>query len=382
VTADTSELARSTGEVSEGFEDVRREFDRLVNEVRGFSGQLNAYWRGHKVVDLVAGQDSARRSLAGVCSVSKGVSALAISLLVQAGSLDLDRRVADYWPEFFAASKESITVRELLTHEAGLLGTIEGLTLSEYCHSELAAAKLAASPTCWRCGSMFGYHGLTIGVFMEELTRRIDGRSLQQLYADDIRIPYGIDFYLGVPAHDERRVRPILPPLDEENTSATPHDGLDVFGMGIGIKGGGTKDKPEYLTNDPDVRRAGPATFGGVGSAEGLARLYAASITSIDGKEPFLLPSTVAKMSQEQVWGLDRVLNVQMCFGIVFMKAQPRMEFASYRGFGHDGAGGALGYADPQYELGFGYIPQRMSPSDDFVRLSQAVRQAITVLTG
>ena len=98
---------------------------------------------------------------------------------------------------------------------------------------------------------------------------------------------------------------------------------------------------------------------GGVGSAEGLARLYAAATTGIDGTGAFLSPQTLDLMSQEQVWGLDRSSGLDNAFAVVFMKPHPSRDFGSHRAFGHEGANAALGFADPAYGLGYGYVPRR-----------------------
>jgi CubicO group peptidase (beta-lactamase class C family) len=111
-------------------------------------------------------------------------------------------------------------------------------------------------------------------------------------------------------------------------------------------------------TNNPLVRRGGPAAIGGVGSARGLARLYAAALGHVGA--PVAARSTFDAMSQQQSWGIDRTLNVMNCFGIVFMTPRPRMPFGSVHAFGHDGAGGALAFADPDTELAFGYVPVPM----------------------
>jgi CubicO group peptidase (beta-lactamase class C family) len=124
--------------------------------------------------------------------------------------------------------------------------------------------------------------------------------------------------------------------------------------------------------------------LGGVGSALGLAQVYAAS-TGLTGHQ-ILDDTTIATMSQQQAWGLDRVLDQQSCFGTVFMKPQPRMEFGSYQAFGHDGFGGAIGFADPMYHMSFGYIPASLSspPGADrrAIELSHLVRRCIRHATG
>jgi CubicO group peptidase (beta-lactamase class C family) len=371
--------------VREGFEPVRDLFEALLREDPQHSAGLCAYWRGEKVLDLLGGPGAAEDAVSPVFSVSKGVSALTLSLLVQEGDLDLDRLVLDYWPEFAAGGKDRVTVRELLTHQVGLLGTEEGLTVGELCDSELAAEKLARSTPSWRPGTALGYHGLTMGVFMEELARRLTGSTLQRLFAERIRDPYGVSFFLGLPEAEDYRFREVLPAKEDEHSAPDPQRELgdDLLSSALVVRDGDEliEAATPAFANRPDVRRAGLSAAGGVGSAEGLARAYAAALTGVEGLAPFLHPKTVSTMSQQQVWGHDRVLDVDMCFGVVFMKAQPRMPFASQTGFGHDGACGALGFADPEYDLGFGYLPRTMFHSSErFVRLSVEVRSAIKTI--
>jgi CubicO group peptidase (beta-lactamase class C family) len=373
------------GAVREGFEPVRDLFETFLREDPEHSAGLCAYWRGEKVLDLLGGPGATEDAVSPVFSASKGVSALTLSLLVQDGNLDLDRLVVDYWPQFAAGGKDRVTVRELLTHRVGLLGTEDGLTVRELCDSELAAEKLAWSTPSWRPGTAVGYHALTMGVFMEELVRRVAGTTLQRLFAERVRDPYGVPFFLGLPEAEDHRFREVLPAKEDEQNEldAQGELGDDLLSSAMVVRDGDEliQCATPAFANRADVRRAGLASVGGVGSAEGLARAYAAALTGVEGLAPFLNPKTVTTMSQQQVWDYDRVLDVYMCFGVVFMKAQPRMPFASHRGFGHDGACGALGFADPEYDLGFGYLPRTMFHSNErFVRLSQEVRSAIKAI--
>jgi CubicO group peptidase (beta-lactamase class C family) len=372
----------ASGRANEGFEPVRELFEAFLQKDPRYSAGLCAYWRGEKVLDLLGGPGAVKGAVGPVFSVSKGVSALTLSLLVQERDLDLDRLVVDYWPEFGAEGKELVTVRELLTHRVGLLSTENGLTVHEFCNSELAAEKLAASEPCWRPGTAVGYHALTMGVFMEELVRRLTGTTLQSLFAERLRDPYDISFYLGLPEAEDDRFQEMLPAETDEQGDIVSRGDLsdDLASRAVLVRDGDNRfnGATPAFANRSDVRRAGLAAVGGVGSAEGLARTDAAALTGVEGLPPLLSPKTVRTMAQQQVWAHDRVLDLDMCFGVVFMKAQPRMPFASYRGFGHDGAGGALGFADPEYDLGFGYIPGRMCySSEQFVGLSLAVREAI-----
>jgi CubicO group peptidase (beta-lactamase class C family) len=376
---------QSTGRVEPGFEEVRVALDAMLLSDPQFSGQVAAVWRGRSVVDLAGGPDLALDSVTGVFSVSKGVAATVIGLLLDRGQLDLDVRVADYWPEFAAAGKQEVTVRTLLSHRAGVFGSPDGFSPEELADSRLAAAKLAASPPLWHPGSAHGYHALSIGILMEELVRRITGRTLQQIYEAEVRAPRDIDFYLGLPEEQEARFREVLavPPtpsqLAELLANANAPDNLQALAFNAFL-GEFPPAAGAMGPNSREMREAGFASIDGIGSARGLARVYAA-ILGDDEHSPLISRETITEMSREHSFGLDRVLGMPMCFGVVFMKPLPRMEFGSFAAFGHDGAGGALAFADPTYDLGFGYIPMPMQfpggADPKGVRLSQLVRECI-----
>lgn len=347
---------------------MRERFDGLLSADPSYSAQLAAYVDGELVIDLVGGAGLEQDSLTGVFSVSKGVSALVLGMLVEQGELDLDRRVAAYWPAFAAQGKDRVTVRQMLSHQAGLVGLPGGLSQQDLVESSAAAERLAAARPEWFPGSAFGYHGLTLGTLTEELVRRVAGEPLQALYEREIRSPRGLDFYLGLPAGQEHRYLPVEPAAAEAAALGDDREvpqpvGDSLFDFMNSVEGtSGSLVASAASPNEPAIRAAGPAAVGGVGTARGLAAVFAATVSSLEGRSPLLSPEVVERMAQQQVWGRDRVLDTEMCFAVVFMKPQPRMEFGSHRAFGHDGAGGALGFADPTWRLGFGYIPQPMQP--------------------
>lgn len=366
--------ASSRGIVAEAFAPVRELFDSMLHADPGYSAQLAVYRNGSKVVDLVGGPDSAADSMTGVFSVSKGVAALAFSLLVQDGLIDVDATVATYWPDFAQQGKGSVTVRQLLSHQGGLVGVQGGFAMEDYNDLDAVAARLAAMAPLWRPGSgTFGYHALTMGVFLEKLCLCVTGQRLQDVYEERIRAPYAADMYLGLPESLEPRFRPV-------RYADEPFMGFMDPGSIAGISGNVQAGNLLDLPNLRSVRAAGSCSGAGVGSADGLARVYAGAITGIGDLPPYLRPETVAIMGQEQIWGLDRVFCDTGAFAVTFMKAHPRMDFGSVEAFGHDGANASLGYADPLYGIGFGYVPawnEEGGTAGRSMQLSAAVRKAI-----
>ncbi len=349
------------GHADDLFRPVAELFRRYLDAEPAYSAQLAIRHRGRLVVDLAGGPALTRDSVTGVYSVSKGAAALVIAALVDRGLLDLDGRVAEYWPEFGAFGKGDITVGDLLAHRAGLAAVTGGdFALDELLeHSDRGAARLAAQRPLWTPGSAFGYHALTIGLLMEELVRRVTGSTLQEEFERRIRGPRDAQFHLGLPASLDHLYVPLAPPVlsaeqEREVAARPPADALaeTVFS---------NVDAPDDYSdvgmspNNPRVRRAGPSAIGGVGSARGLARLYADAVP--DAESPIASAEVFEAMATQRSWGHDRVLDVTNCFGAVFLLPQPRMPFGGLGAFGHDGAAGALAFADPSTGIAFGYIP-------------------------
>ena len=371
------------GAVSAGFEPVRDQFEAYLSADPAYSAQLSVYHRGEPVVDLAGGPHLAADSLTGLFSASKGIAAIAFATLIDEGRIVLDRPVAAYWPEFAAAGKETVPVRQLLSHTVGLLGVPGGFRDEEVLSSGAAAARLAALPPVWRPGVAVGYHGLTMGIFMEELTRRVTGGSLQELYESRIRLPRDLDVYLGLPEAEEKRFVPVRPLVDGAGQAAElaaggpAPDGL--AGLAFNNVNNPVPLDQIYLSpNTRAVRAAGPAALGAIGSARGVARAYAAALGHVGA--PVLSAAGITAISQLQAWGTDRILNKPASFAVVFETPAPGFEFGSYQAFGHSGASGAIGLADPLYDMALGYVPNPMqhpAGTEKAVRLSLLARQAI-----
>lgn len=366
-------MRTSRGTALPEFSAVQELFESFLAEDPDYSAQVAVYHHGRRVAHLDGGPHITGNSITGAYSCSKGIAGMVIALLVQDGALDLDLPMAHYWPEFAQQGKGRILVREALSHQAGVLGVPGGIPL-EHIHTAEAAAMLAAVTPLWRPGGTFGYHALTIGIMMEELCRRTTGLSLQRTYDDLLRAPYGLDFFLGLPEDQEPRYRDVLYTAADQWVDPLSVEGLNSNSAVCSVM---------ELPNRRGVRAGGMSAAGGVGSADGLARAYAAVTTGLDEPsgllEPALDASTISMMTQEQVWGLDRTSGLDNAFAVVFMKPHPSRNFGSHLAFGHEGANAALGFADPAYGLSFGYIPQRAEEGRTPGRahlLAAAVRRA------
>jgi CubicO group peptidase (beta-lactamase class C family) len=338
--------------------------DRLADVVAALEGhlagdpdlsfQVAAFHHGAPVLDAWGGPHLSEDSVTVPYSVTKNTIGLSIGLLVERGELDLDERVTHYWPEFAAKGKDRVTVRQLLSHQAGLPQATPALTADELLDHHAAADRLAASRPFWQPGSAFGYHALTIGNLGDELVYRVTGRTLHDFYEQEIRSPHGIDFFLGLPAAEEDRLVPLLSmvrPVSDTSTPTFSALGPVVFA---------SRNSDIDLAGDPVSWRYGHPGTSGTGSARGLATLFAAAVTGVDDAAPFLSADTVEQIGQQQIRGYDEVLHQQdRAHAIVFQKPSQQLAFGGPRAFGHDGAMGALACVDPDTGIAFAWTIAR-----------------------
>jgi len=373
------------GTVADGFEAVREEFAAFVaGELPDYEGQLCAYVHGRRVVDLWAGDGVGADSLYGVYSSTKGAAHLVVALLVQDGTLELDRKVTYYWPEFAAEGKGALTLRDLLAHRAGLIGADAGFSAAEMADDRAIAERLADQKPFWRPGTAFGYHALVIGALTGEVVRRATGRTLQEVYEERVRAPYGLDFHLGLPMALEprfRSVQPMVPtPVQQAALDEAPAGPHTLASIAFNTHVAGTGSLVDYA-NSRTVRAKGPASAGGVAAARGLAGMYAATISEVDGRTPLLKPDTIAEVGQIHSVGYDLVARTHKSYGLGFQAtADTWYPFLGAGAFGHSGAGGSQAFADPRSGLAYGYTRRRLAfpggaaPEND--RLVKAVHAA------
>ena len=198
------------GWVAPGFEEVRTEFERNFSERGEIGAAVTAYWHGEAVIDLWGGEADRRDhtpyaedTLQLVFSTTKGVTAIAANLLVQRGELDLDQKVAHYWPGFAQAGKADIPVRWLLSHRAGLPWVDGEMTLDQALDWDYVIDALERQAPVWEPGTQHGYHATTYGWLVGEVIKRIAGKSVGTYLRDEIAGPLGLDTWIGVPASED-----------------------------------------------------------------------------------------------------------------------------------------------------------------------------------
>lgn len=376
------------GTVAAGFEGVREEFAAaLAADHTEPGGQLAAYHHGRLVVDLWAGEGVTGDSLPAVYSSTKGAAHLVVALLIQDGVIDPDRTVASYWPEFAAEGKGGSTVRELMSHRAGLVWADGGFGIGELADDRVIARRLAGQRPYWTPGTEYGYHALTVGALTGEVVRRATGRSIQEVFEERVRAPHGLDFHLGLPEALEPRyvhIRPGVPtPAQAAEAAANPLDPAGLTALASGL----AEDPPldlVALANTRAVRALGPASVGGVASARGLAGMYAAAVSGLDGRAPLLTPETVAEAGRVRWKGTDVVTGRSDAFALGFEAVGAVCPALGEGAFGHSGAAGSQAYADPVNGVAYGYtrrrfaLPGGAAPENE--RLSAAVSEAVAEL--
>jgi len=295
-----------------------------------------------------------------VFSVSKALCAIACMRLVDEGRLDLDARVARHWPQFEQGGKSQTTVRQLLSHQAGLPAIRKPLPDGAALDWHTIVEALAEQTPWWTPGTAHGYHVNTYGFLAGELVRRIDGRSIGTLLREDVAGPLGADIHIGLAASEHHRVsdfqwpgNPIKPELDGDQALMR----WNTYWNPPGFSG-------SHWINHPRWREAEVPSTNGHGHARSVARIYSALVQGgeIDGVR-ILSRDAIAVATSEQVNGYDRITDRPSRFGIGFQLTQPERPLGPNPGaFGHFGAGGSLGYCDPQAGIAFGYVTNEMGP--------------------
>ncbi|MGW3462869.1 serine hydrolase domain-containing protein [Streptomyces olivaceoviridis] len=377
------------GTVAEGFEPVREAFAANFALLGERGAAVAVYRDGHRVVDLWAGTrdvDGTAPWQPGtaqiVRSATKGVAAAALLLLHQRGELDLDAPVGAYWPEYKAAGKEHTRVRDLLAHRAGVPVLDRPLTPAEAADPGLGAAAVAAQAPVWEPGTDHGYHAQTFSWLTGELLRRVTGRPVGEWIAEEIARPAGADLWLGLPESEHARVGRVGPVDAPESAGGLRTRPKRAVAEAYADPDSLTSRAFAAITplpdeNDPGYRAAALPASNGIATADGLARFYASLIGEVDGGTRLFTPRTTELARTEQSAGPDRVLVVGTRFGLGHMLHGAASPLLTPGSFGHPGRGGALGFADPDTGIAFGYVTNGFRQSVTADPRAQALVRAV-----
>ncbi len=362
------------GHMSHGFDAVRLTFAENFARRRELGGACAAYHRGEKVVDIwggvrnkETGEPWEEDTMVIVYSATKGLAAMTLAIAHSRGWLDYEERVCAYWPEFAQQGKERITVRQLLAHQAGLYALDEPLDRLLVADLDRLAAVLARQKPAWEPGTRQAYHGITLGFYESELLRRIDPRhrSLGQFFQDEIATPLGLDVYIRLPETipDSRLAVMTRPSLIELFSGFPLRLALDTMNQRSRISRALRGSELPHDAQHVYVRNLEVPSGGAVGTARAIAHAY--SVFATGGRELGLRPETLALLAAPAVpparGFYDECMKSRgVGFSLGFMKSTPTLPFGSPSSFGSPGAGGALGFADPEAGIGYAYVTNRM----------------------
>jgi len=369
-----SQHIRIEGHVSAGYEAVRDAFAQNFSQRHELGGACCVYHRGEKVVDLwggvrnkSTGEPWQEDTMVLVFSATKGLAAMAMAVAHSRGWLDYEERVSTYWPEFAQNGKKTITVRQLLAHQAGLFALDEPVDKSVVADLDRLAVILARQRPAWEPGTRQAYHAITLGYYESELLRRVDPqyRSLGQFFQDEIASPLDLDFYIRLPESipDSR-----LATLSRPSLLAI----LRGFGLGFFLVAFNRRSNiaralmgSEFPRDEQHiyVRNLEVPSGGGVGTARAIAHAY--SVFATGGHELRLRSETLHALAAPAVpptrgFYDECMLTDGVQFSLGFMKHCPVWAFGSEGSFGSPGSGGSLGFADPKAGIGYAYVTSQM----------------------
>lgn len=372
MTAAASRLVQ--GYACPGFDRVRDAFAENFTRRRELGGACCAFYGGQSVVDLWGGIRNKRTgdvwerdTMVIVYSATKGLAAMTLALAHSRGWLDYEARVCEYWPEFARQGKERVTVRQLLAHQAGLYALDEPLDRAIVTDFDRLAGVLARQKPAWEPGTRQAYHGITLGFYEGELLRRIDPhhRSLGQFFQDEIASPLGLDVYIRLPDGIlQARLATMTRPSWLEVLSGFPlRLALDTMNSRSNISRALRGSELPHDDQRIYARNLEVPSGGAVGTARAIARAYSAFAAG--GAELGLRPETLDLLAAPAVpparGFYDECMKAEgVQFSLGFMKSSPALPFGGPRSFGSPGAGGAMGFADPDARVGYAYVTNRM----------------------
>jgi CubicO group peptidase (beta-lactamase class C family) len=379
------------GDVSKGFDAVRDAFRENFSRRNELGAACCVYRHGEKVVDLWGGiRDKAtgepwqKDTMVLVYSATKGFAAMTLALAHSRGWLDYEERVCSYWPEFAQHGKETITVRQLLAHQAGLFAFDEPVDRDVVADLDRLALVLARQTPAWKPGTRQAYHAITIGFYEGELLRRIDPlhRSLGRFFQDEIAVPLGLDFYIRLPEEiPNSRLATLARPTTRQLFSGFPiRLTLATLYPRSNIRRALRASELAHDEKRTYARNLEIPAGGGVGTARAMARAYSAFATG--GRELQLRRETLDALMAPAVPATsgfyDECIKGEIRFSLGFLKPGPTSPFGHPGSFGAPGAGGSFAFADPEAGVGYAYVTNRMGTTLPFDPRDLALRAALS----
>jgi CubicO group peptidase (beta-lactamase class C family) len=362
----TSAVAPISGTCDARFAEVRDEFVGNFAERGEVGAAVCVVVDGETVVDLAGGwaRDGVvwdPDTLVDYYSIGKAFLAVLALQLVDEDRIGLDDPLTRVWPEFGAGGKEEATLRQALCHQAGVPAIRQTMTNEDLWEWDVMATALAATAAWWEPGTRHAYHTNTYGHLIGEVVRRVTGEAVRQRLAD-VAGRIGADVHVGVPEDQRSRC------ADVQFVTAAPPPvvaEVDVEAMDVDRRMEMLSyfNPPGYssmgVVNSAPWRRAEVPSTNGHGTARGVARMYEALL------EPgrLLSPDLLAEATRAQSQGYCPILHEDVTFGLGFKPTVPRRPFGpNPRSFGHFGTGGAVGFADPDAQVAFGYVMNHVIP--------------------
>jgi CubicO group peptidase (beta-lactamase class C family) len=364
------------GNVRPGVEPVRDAFLDNFAQRHELGGACAVYHHGRKVVDIWGGVRDERTgkpweqdTMVVVHSATKGLAAMTMAMLHSRGRLDYGERVCSYWPEFAQKGKDTITVRQLLAHQAGLFAFDEPVDRHTIEDLDRLAAVMARQTPAWPPGTRQAYHALTLGFYEGELVRRVDPahRTIGRFFRDEIATPLGIDVFLRLPHSipNDRLATLASPGLIQMLLGFPPRLALDRFNHRSNIyralvvnPGSGVYLDPLHIY----ARELEVPSGNAVGTARGIAHAY--GVFATNGHELGIGRETLDLLAAPAIAPTqgfhDECMHAEAQFSLGFMKPSAAVPFGGPRSFGAPGAGGAMGFADPDAGIGYAYVTSRM----------------------
>ncbi len=354
------------GTVVRGFEKVRDVFrDNFDGDhaCRETGATFSAYVGGRSVVHLWGGHaDKAKtvpwteHTVVNMFSSTKGVAACCLAVLHGRGQLDYNAPVAKYWPEFAQNGKAKITVAQALSHQGGLSGLREPLTIADVCNWSTMVERLAAAAPLWEPGTAAGYHAVTWGFLAGEILRRIAGKSIGTFLREDVAGPIGADVFIGLTPSAAHPIAEMIKAQGEQSQTFAELSEILKLTLGNPVI-------EAEVANEPRWQQAEVPAANGQGNAEGLARLFSAFATGGAFEGRTLLPqAAIGEATREVFYGVDMNLGKEIGWGAggFIVRNEWRWFGPNSEAFGHSGWGGSLGFADPKVGVSVGYVPNQM----------------------